>query len=344
MDRLRKSFWLAGIALIVTVQPVWADIHLIEEIEARKGDETREQNIKSIPHLSETEQSATTMDEWLTQIAQASIAQVTEVRLNLTDTGIEVILATPDRQLPIPSTSVIGNALIADIPNVVLSLPDSSKFEAVEPAEGIALVSVTNLPENRVRVAITGTKAPPKAEVRMEAQKLIVSVLPGVVGAEETEDDSIEIVVTGEQEDGYFVPNASTATRTNTPILEIPQSIQVIPKQVLEDQQVTRLDEALQNSSGVIYSGSDTFSDVNYSIRGFSGAPILQDGFRQYGEYPEIPEVANIERIEVLRGPASILYGEIQPGGVINLVTEQPLSDPFYEAEFQLGSYAILLG
>lgn len=334
MNRLRKSLWLAGIASIVAVQPVWADVSLSEGIEGKEGNETHERPITDIPQVSEIEH-ATTIAEWLTPIAQASVVQVTEVRLNPTDAGIEVILTTPDGQLPIPATSVLGNALIADIPNAVLSLPDEDEFLAAEPAVGIALVSVTNLSENRVRVAITGTEAPPTAEVRTEAQGLVLSVAPGA------DEDEIQVLVTGEQDDDYFVPDASTATRTDTPILEIPQSIQVIPRQVLEDQQVTRLDEALQNSSSVIYNSTDTSSDVNFSIRGFDQAPVLQDGFRQY-DFTEIPEVANIERIEVLRGPSSILYGDIQPGGVINLVTEKPLSDPFYEAEFQAGSFGLI--
>ena len=304
-----------------------------EGTEGREGNVTHGP-ITDIPQLSEIDH-AITIAESLTPIAQASIIQVTEVRLNPTDAGIEVILTTPDGQLPIPATSISGNALIADIPNAVLSLPDEDKFLATEPAAGIASVSVTNL-SDRVRVTITGTQAPPTAEVRTEEQGFVLSVASGA------DEDEIQVLVTGEQDDDYFVPDASTVTRTDTPILETPQSIQVIPQQVLEDQQVTRLDEALQNSSSVIYNSTDTFSDVNFSIRGFDQAPVLQDGFRQYDDYVEIPEVANIERIEVLKGPSSILYGDIQPGGVINLVTEQSLSEPFYEAEFQAGSFGLI--
>lgn len=70
-------------------------------------------------------------------------------------------------------------------------------------------------------------------------------------------NEPIEIVVTGEREETrYSVPNATTATRTDTPIRDIPASIQVIPEQVLQDQQVTRLDEALRNVSGVIGNSS----------------------------------------------------------------------------------------
>jgi len=303
VNRLR-IIWFAGIASMITIQPVWANV----------------------PSLAKPQQS--------TPIAPASVVEVTNVQLK-THAGIEVILITSG-QLPVPITWTIGSTLIADIPNAILTLGDRNEFQATEPTSAIASIRVTNLPTKGIRIAITGTEAPPVAEVRTALAGLVVSVVSAP-----TEDDSIEILVTGEQEDGYLVPNASTATRTNTPILEIPQSIQVIPRQVLEEQQVTRLDEALQNAGGVIYNGTDTFSDVNYSIRGFGGTAVLQDGFRQY-DLAEIPEVANIEQIEVLRGPASILYGEIQPGGTINLVTRQPLSDPFYETEIQLGSYNLI--
>jgi iron complex outermembrane receptor protein len=68
----------------------------------------------------------------------------------------------------------------------------------------------------------------------------------------------------------------------------------------------------------------------------------LRDGFRRYGFFENFPEVANLERIEVLKGPASILYGEIQPGGLINLVSKKPLAEPFYEAELQVGNWGFV--
>jgi len=157
------------------------------------------------------------------------------------------------------------------------------------------------------------------------------------------ENEELEIVVTGEQEEtGYSVPNASTATRTDTPIRDIPQSIQVVPQEVIRDQQVTELEEALRNVSGVTYNGDVGGRGDEFSIRGFENAPVLRDGFRQYGSFQSFPEVANLDRIEVLKGPASILYGEIQPGGLINLVSKKPLAEPFYEAELQVGNWGFV--
>ncbi|MGL5077952.1 MAG: TonB-dependent siderophore receptor, partial [Waterburya sp.] len=71
--------------------------------------------------------------------------------------------------------------------------------------------------------------------------------------------------------------------------------------------------------------------------------PVLQDGFRQFGTFDQgASETTNLERVEVLKGPASILYGEVQPGGVINLVSKQPLAQPTYQAELQLGNRAFV--
>ena len=80
-------------------------------------------------------------------------------------------------------------------------------------------------------------------------------------------------------------------------------------------------------------------------IRGFSGAAILRDGFRTANTDEAtagFEEIANVDRVEVLSGPASILYGSIEPGGVINLVTKQPLPEFFAEAEVQIGSFGLI--
>ncbi|WP_292797085.1 Plug domain-containing protein [Nostoc sp. NMS7] len=90
----------------------------------------------------------------------------------------------------------------------------------------------------------------------------------------------------------------------------------MIPQQVIKDQQVTRLDEALRNVSGVTFAGNNDNRGIRFSLRGFgaqaySGSvPVLRDGFRVYGSQG-FPELSNLERVEVLKDPASILYGEI---------------------------------
>ncbi|MEO0459169.1 MAG: TonB-dependent receptor plug domain-containing protein, partial [Cyanobacteria bacterium P01_A01_bin.114] len=204
--------------------------------------------------------------------AQVEPVEITDVQIEATANGLTLQLTTSG-ELSVPETSVTGNAAIADIPNAVLRLSASDEFFASAPAEGIALVNVTNLPNGQVRIAITGTDAPPAVDVDATNNRFTLSATPGDPTAQSL-DDAIQITVTGEQEDDYFAPDASTATRTDTPILDIPASIQVIPRQVLEDQQVIRLEEALTNVSGVTTSNSFGNAGENFNIRGFNDAAV----------------------------------------------------------------------
>ena len=270
-------------------------------------------------------------------VAQEITVQITAVRLNSTADGLEVILETIDGQELSPATSVLGNALIADIPNAVLALPDGNEFQQANPIEGIALVSVTALPDNRIRVAITGVDAPPIAELNPTAQGLTLAVTPGTE-AVGMDDEAIQVIVTGEQDEGYAPSEATSATRTDTPLRDTPRTIQVIPEQVLQDQAITRVTDAIQNTSGVVQDGGFGGTADQLNIRGFFIDNVFVDGFRSTFA-SGFSETANIERVEVLRGPASVLFGNTEPSGVINLVTKQPLDEPFYEIELRAGNY-----
>ncbi len=141
----------------------------------------------------------------------------------------------------------------------------------------------------------------------------------------------------------YVLPKATAGTKTNTPIMETPLNVQVISKQVLKDQQVIRLNQALRNVSGVT-TGSRRGQSANFNtannitLRGFRSDTFFRNGFRlQEGSASR--EVANIEAIEVLKGPAAVLYGLVEPGGMVNVVTKQPLKSPYYALNQQFGSY-----
>ena len=294
------------------------------------------------PPLSQSPQLATTVTDWLAQI-EASLVQITGVRLEATEAGLQVILETINSELATPSTMVSGNALTLEIPNAVLALPEGDTFQQFEPAEGIALVEITGLPGDRVQVAITGTDAAPTVGVNVAASALTLTAVPGVAQAGEG-DEALQIVVTGDQGSRYYAPNTTTATRTDTPLRDIPQSIQVIPQEVLEDQGVIRLNDALRNVSGATFAGS-TGTAQRFILRGFEDPAILRDGYRlTFGGFgnPGFPELSNVETIEVLKGPASIVFGSVEPGGVINFVTEQPLSEPSYELGLRIGNQGLI--
>lgn len=137
----------------------------------------------------------------------------------------------------------------------------------------------------------------------------------------------------------YLHPNASTATKTDTPVMETPYSIKVVPKQVLRDQQAIRLNQTLQNVSGINQIVSNAGLADGTILRGFLAFPF-RDSFRFEDQNANgRRDMANIERIEVLKGPGSILYGQAEPGGIINMVTKKPLLKPFHKLEQQFGSF-----
>ncbi|PKD40998.1 TonB-dependent siderophore receptor [Methylomonas sp. Kb3] len=139
----------------------------------------------------------------------------------------------------------------------------------------------------------------------------------------------------------YSIHDASTATKTDTPLMETPVNIQVIPKAVLNDKQVIQMSEAVKYVSGVVTSsGSGGLSDDIW-LRGFRSSTYFRNGFRIDNQYSSIGtrQMANIERIEIMKGPASILYGRMEPGGMVNVVTKQPLATPYYSLQQQFGSW-----
>ncbi len=141
----------------------------------------------------------------------------------------------------------------------------------------------------------------------------------------------------------YQVINTLTATKTDTPIKKIPQSIQVIPHTVMDDQQNITVSDSLRNASGVIV------RNVLYTpvaegtiIRGFSSEQLL-DGFTQYYNPGDRESTVNIERIEVLKGSNAEFYsgGSGSPvGGLVNLVSKLPKPKAFGELGMRLGNYS----
>ena len=177
------------------------------------------------------------------------------------------------------------------------------------------------------------------------------AVRPGAAAADPDVPTLPTVEVSAPYEQGeYRVPDASTGTKTDTPLMETPLNIQVVPQQVLVDQQVIRIDQALKNVSGVTVSsgGNVGFGDAfgTVTMRGFTTDSHLRNGMRidSFGGDTELftQELANVDRIEVLKGPAAILYGAVEPGGAVNIITKQPQAEPGATFEQQAGSYSML--
>lgn len=288
---------------------------------------------------SEAEKSpATTVKDWMAQI-EASLVEITGVQIETTETGLSVLLETAEGTLTTPTPTVTGNVLTADIPNAVLSLPEGEAFEAVNPAVGIDRVSVVGLPGDQVQVEIVGTEVPPTAEGTASTSGLTFAVTPGVADTAQ-EDAEIEITVTAEEAGSeYVIPDASLTLRTNTPIRDTPSSVQVIPQQVIEDQKATSVSDIVRNASGANFATDSGGRNESFILRGFE-AEEFRNGFRgDFFSSRTQTELANIDRVEILKGPASVLFGRAEPSGIINFVTKQPLREPFYKVKFTAGSF-----
>ncbi len=141
---------------------------------------------------------------------------------------------------------------------------------------------------------------------------------------------------------GYVARSSSTATKTGTPILETQQSISVITRDQIQAQDAETVGQALDYTPGVIGEpgGSDPRFDAP-KIRGFDSRQAqFLNGLRMMrtAGAPAVDPYL-LERIEVLRGPASIMYGQGNPGGMINLISKRPVFERFGEVGLQAGSY-----
>jgi len=136
--------------------------------------------------------------------------------------------------------------------------------------------------------------------------------------------------------DAYEAPDATSATKISVPLRDVPQTVNVVPAVVLHDQNALSLQDALQNVPGLSFSVGDGQRD-QVTIRGFSAiSDQFVDGVRDDALY--FRDLSNIERVEVLKGPASVLYGRGSAGGLVNRITKKPLADPPIEAGVTLGS------
>lgn len=144
---------------------------------------------------------------------------------------------------------------------------------------------------------------------------------------------------------GYVAKRSLTATKTDTAVIESPQSIAIVTREQMDAQGVQSVSDALRYTAGVLAeaNGPDPRAD-SISIRGFdsNGRDQYRDGLRSYAfnnQGGTVIEPYGLERVEILRGPSSILYGQGGPGGLINLVSKRPTDKPLHEVQAQLGSY-----
>jgi len=140
---------------------------------------------------------------------------------------------------------------------------------------------------------------------------------------------------------GYLANRTATGTKTDTPLLETPRSISVATREQMQDRKVQNLDDAVRYMPGVIASsyGSDSRADW-MKIRGFEPIQMLDGLPLPKGSYtmPKL-ETWNLERVAILRGPASSVYGQTPPGGLVDAVSRRPQAESSHEVQVQVGNY-----
>jgi iron complex outermembrane receptor protein len=146
----------------------------------------------------------------------------------------------------------------------------------------------------------------------------------------------------GDRYTGYD-PKTAAAAKIDAPIMQTPISVKVVTRETLDDQPHFNINETIvTNVSGVALLPSDCSSAQNLLIRGFATgsvqiAQVYRNGLLDPNEF--CPSSANIQSVEVVKGPASVLYGRSEPGGLIDFVTKQPLETPYYSLTEQAGGF-----
>jgi iron complex outermembrane receptor protein len=130
------------------------------------------------------------------------------------------------------------------------------------------------------------------------------------------------------------------AARSGIKVMDLPQSVQIIGSEVIEQQQAIRLSEVVKNMNGVYVASARGGAQESFFSRGYdmSANNMFKNGFRFNSG--SIPEVSSLEKVEFLKGSAALLYGNVTPGGILNMVTKTPKFTSGGEVSMQMGSYS----
>ena len=180
---------------------------------------------------------------------------------------------------------------------------------------------------NANTVTISGSDA---ASDRDAASSDATSLAPIVVNGAKPLDDVR----------GFVAGSSLSATKTGTPLIETPQTVSVITKDQIDAQKAETVRQALRYAPGV-YTSDDADNRLDYfNARGFALDQYL-DGLKLNSGTWSAPkfEPYLLDRVEVLQGPSSVLYGQASPGGLVNLVSKRPTDDAFNEVQIQAGDH-----
>lgn len=153
-----------------------------------------------------------------------------------------------------------------------------------------------------------------------------------------------DVVTVSAERQHYRSLSATGATKTDALLMDLPQSVRVLTSDLLRDAGVTTLAGALDLASGIAKQSPLGGLWDSYAMRGFTGDPnfgsdYMVNGFSSSRGYNGMRDAGNTQNVEVLKGPASALYGRGEPGGTVNITTKKPKFAPEYSADVARGSF-----
>ncbi len=223
---------------------------------------------------------------------------------------------------------------------------EKSKIRRYGPASIMALVNAIMIAGSaRAADSSTGTTTPASPNANTTPPKKSAPAQPASATAKSDAKPVTTlspIIVRGERSDYQSQDNKASLPLYTEPILDTPQSITVIPQQLIRDQQATSLREILANVPGISFQageGNSTVAGDNLTIRGYNARDdIFIDGIRDTGLYYR--DSYNTEAVEVVKGPASAYEGYGETGGSVNIVSKTPTLAPSYEFTGGVGTNA----
>jgi iron complex outermembrane recepter protein len=250
--------------------------------------------------------------------------------------AVIVILATKSMgQATTPVTGAVRDASGLPVPRTRVVLLRQAKIvaETFSNEAGEFRLQSPGIGLYTVRASADGfTNSSRQVEITPSGAETVSLVLtPGSVAQ--------SVVVTGQSE-SYAHETDNTATRMGITLMNLPQSVAIVNRSVIADQAVVTVAEALRNVGGVRQTGTYFGAYDVLNLRGFTQSQT-NTYFRNGARFAMLTPLnaAALEQVEVLKGPSSIMFGQITPGGAVNLVTKRPLEDHRAEVMFRRGSF-----
>ncbi|MES2889802.1 MAG: TonB-dependent siderophore receptor [Pseudomonadota bacterium] len=190
---------------------------------------------------------------------------------------------------------------------------------------------------HRLAPAATGYAVVPA----LDGTRTVVAATAPATGTTDHTLAAVIVTATRAPVSRYNGVSSQAAARLPADPMDLPVAGVSIPKSVMEDQGIIRAAEAARNVSAVTRTPAYLGLTDSYRIRGFPASTGLWNGFRR-DFYYSFTDTAHLERVEVIKGPASVTYGDLEPGGVVNYVTKRPVKNPVNTAQLSLGSEGLV--